>query len=197
MNRIYWLALAAVFSAGYCFAENSYTVQVGAYTSSDYQVDPSLESLGVVRTEQVDNLVRVTVGNLVSYSDAEALLVRIQSAGYGDAFIKRLANNSVAVAASHNADSGANYNANSGARATSSGLAKAVDSAEARFNKTAHNKKSESHSHHHGQASHVHDSTTHTHNPLLDKLSAEERRMAVYLDGKLHLKRGDEFIPLE
>ena len=46
--------------------------------------------------------------------------------------------------------------------------------------------------HHHSHGSH-----SHSHSELLDKLSDEERRLAVYLDGKLHLKRGNEFIPVE
>ncbi len=47
---------------------------------------------------------------------------------------------------------------------------------------------------------HLHNGQSHRHieeDAAWLRLSPEERRNAVYLDGKLHLKQGDEFIPLD
>lgn len=56
-----------------------------------------------------------------------------------------------------------------------------------------------SHSHD-SSSSHSHGSDTHRHidsDPKWQRLTAEQRSKAVYLDGKLHLKEGSRFIPVE
>lgn len=58
-----------------------------------------------------------------------------------------------------------------------------------------------SHSHGHDSESHSHGDESHEHLPepiqrKLDKLTDEEKKNAVILDGKLHIKRGNDFIPI-
>ena len=73
------------------FAENSeiFTVQIGSYKHFAEDTKNAVNQFGVVHVFTFKNLSRVTVGEFTDRRAAETLKIKLQNAGYKDAFVRR------------------------------------------------------------------------------------------------------------
>ena len=77
---------------------NSYSVQVGAFSSPPSTLADKYKQYGSVKIAREAGLARVLIGVFESRDDAELLLMELQRDGFTDAFVRRTAAKTAAVA---------------------------------------------------------------------------------------------------
>lgn len=82
--------LAPLAAVSQSVSSEYFVVQVGAFANPRPEVLQSLGAYGAVTIEPKDELSRVLVGKFVAKTDARALLGKLRTAGYKDAFIRQV-----------------------------------------------------------------------------------------------------------
>jgi len=163
------LCLLCVWKQG---VSQEYVVQVGVFRYPTDALFAKAESLGTITTQQASGLTKLFVGKYDSLEAANDDLYRIQASGFADAFVRKLDAKTV------------------------SDRSAIPQTQQASFQRPSEPSATHKHAHEHAPGTPAHRHLNASDQEKLNALSDEERQQAVYLDGKLHLKQGDQFIPL-
>lgn len=167
-------------------ARADYTIQIGAFRNPTDQFAADARRAGpIYLTERAGGIKALSAGRFTSKADAEGTLIELKEY-YPDAFVSELSDRALAFAAASELAARAGYQETSSA--TAANLPNADSSSDSSTDKDI------------GESSTAAASSrpvpSSSEQGLLDRLTEDERRRVVYLDGVLHVKSGKTFIPL-
>ena len=158
LTQTIYLAIVCTLALNSSFSmADQYGVQVGAYQSLQDTTLEKASNLGEVLQVNKGGLTSIIVGAYDSYESAQASLGKFQSAGFTDAFVRKLPHQN---AAHHSTGASRDHE-----------------------------------THNHGGSEHVH--LPSGIEQRINQMTEQERQNIVILDGKLHRKVGDQFIPID
>lgn len=89
MTRILLILILISPCSSFAAESEIFSVQIGTYKHLAEDTKNNVDKFGIVHVFTFNNLSRVTVGEFTSRRAAEKLKVKLQNAGYQDAFVRR------------------------------------------------------------------------------------------------------------